>query len=126
MGKAERKQRRAARKRIAARRDSEREVAAGVAAHPRGIKSARDEAAAERAARDLKRQRTRDEPSGKKHAARDGGSGTAAAAATLNTGAVFKQLAAERAAGGGQGAAAPIVREAKAAHASSSGARLRL
>ena len=79
LSQAERHRRRAAKKRVHKRKDAEREAAAGIAAHPKGIKSAREDAAAEKEARAARKR------------AKKGGAGKDA-----TSGAVFRKLHEER------------------------------
>lgn len=80
---AERRQARASKKRIRKRKDAEKEEAAGVYAHDKGIKSAREDAAAEQEARMASKKHA-----GQKHTKKQSVPTTAAA--------VFKQLQDEK------------------------------
>jgi hypothetical protein len=82
---SERKQRRASKKRVQKRKEAEREDASGIAAHPKGIKSAREDAAAARQAKVIQKR------------VRKG-----AAHVGVSSSAVFRKLEVEKAAGGVQ------------------------
>lgn len=102
LSQAERQQRRAAKKRVRKRKEAEVEEASGVAAHPKGIKSAREDAAAEKQAKAVRKRAK---------------SAAGKAGATSST--VFRKLQDEREAGGrkqGSGAEAQAQKASKSAH----------
>lgn len=119
LSREQRKQRRAGKKRIQARKDAEREATKGLALHPKGLKSAREELAvakAEKAAR--KAQRAAKQERGAAGGRRGGAVATSAG--------VFKQLEDERTAGGAAAAGArPAAVDRKTATSASS-AQLRM